>query len=60
MVIFGLSKVDYPRIRIRFIDFTIFGKYYICVLIFSSKMVLVESLRLLDNVTSGQSERSTM
>ena len=60
MAIFEFSMVDYPRNHLRFMKSTKFEKHYIYVLIFISKMVLVESLRLLDYVISGQSERSTM
>ena len=49
MVIFELSMVDYPRNHLRFMNMTIFEKYYVHVLIFWSKMVLVESLRLLED-----------
>ena len=48
MAIFGISGVDYPRNSLRFISSTTFAKPYVCVLIFLSKMVLVESLLLLD------------
>ena len=48
MAIFELSTVDYPRNHLRFINSTNFDKYYVHVLIFWSKMVLVESLRLLE------------
>ena len=48
MAIFELSRVDYPRNRLRFTNSTTFGKTYVHVLIFLSKMVLPESLLLLE------------
>ena len=48
MAIFEFSMVDYPINHLRFMNLTIFEKYYVHVLIFLSKMVLVESLRLLE------------
>ena len=53
MAIFELSRVDYPRNRLRFINFTTFGKTYVYVLNFLSKMVLLESLLLLEYIRYG-------
>ena len=56
MTIFELSMVDYPRNHLRFINSTNFEKYYVHVLIFWSKMVLVESLRLLEYTRYDQTK----
>ena len=56
MAIFGLNRVDYPRKRLTFINLTKFQKYYVCVLNFLSKLVLVESLRLLEYSSTAKSE----
>ena len=48
MAIFELSRVDYPRNRLKFINLLVFTKPFICVLIFSPKMVFVECYRLLE------------
>ena len=47
MAIFELSGVNYLRNRLSFINLTSFAKHCLCA-IFSSKMILVESLLLLD------------
>ena len=64
MVIFELSRVNYPRIRLRFVNLVKFEKYYVCVLISSIKngfgrnakasRILVErSIETWLNVTKG-------
>ena len=48
MAILELSRVDYPRNRLIFVSRTTSEKSYGCVLNFWSKMVFVESTRLLE------------
>ena len=56
MAIFGLSRVDYPRNRLRFLNLTKFENPYVYVLFFLSKMVSGKSLRLLEYSRTVKSE----